>query len=81
MFILVHQDLVVEEKVGFVTSCEIEWVHIKLTGNKTLLVSSFYMPHWDMSDITELRRSLEGLELDNKKTDTSSSQEILTALT
>ena len=42
MFILVHQDLVVEEKVDIVTNCEIEWVQIKLAGNKALLVSSFY---------------------------------------
>ena len=43
-----------------------EWVQIKLTGNKTLLVSSFYMPHGNMSGTTERRRSLEGLKLDNR---------------
>ena len=56
---LVHQDLVAEEKAELVTNCEIEWVQVKLKGNKQLLVSSFYMPHWNMSAVSELRRSLE----------------------
>ena len=49
---LVHQDLVAEEKAELVTSCEVEWVQVKLRGNKNLLVSSFYMPHRNMSDVS-----------------------------
>ena len=59
VFVLVHQDLVAEEKAELVTNCEIEWVQVKLKGNKQLLVSSFYMPDWNMSAVSELRRSLE----------------------
>ena len=79
MFILVHQDPVLRGS-QLLTNCEIEWVQVELTDNKTLLVSSFYMPHRNTSDIKEPRRSFEGLELDLKKTDTSSLK-ILTALT
>ena len=41
VFVLVHQGLVAEEKAELVTNCEIEWVQIKLKGNKQLLMSSF----------------------------------------
>ncbi|KAH3769840.1 hypothetical protein DPMN_171118 [Dreissena polymorpha] len=30
VFVLVHEDLVTEEKAELVTNCEIEWVQIKL---------------------------------------------------
>ena len=66
VFILVHQDLVAEEKAELVTECEIEWVSIKLKGNKNLLVSSYYMPHRNMNDVSELRRSLKSLNLNSK---------------
>ena len=67
VFVLVHQDLVAEEKPELVTSCEVEWVQMKLRGNKNLLVSSFYMPHRNMSDVIELRRSLELVTANKEK--------------
>ena len=66
MFVLVHQDLVAEEKAELVTNCEIVWVQVKRKGNRTLLLSSFYMPHRNMSDVAELRRSLD-LAIDSKE--------------
>ena len=66
MFVLVHQDFVAEEKAELVTNCEMVWVQVKLKGNKTLLVSSFYMPHRNMTDVAELRRSLD-LAMDVKE--------------
>ena len=66
VFVLVHQDLVAEEKAELVTNCEMVWVQVKLKGNKTLLVPSFYMPHRNMSDVAELRRSLD-LAMDIKE--------------
>ena len=62
---LVHQDLIAKEKVEYVTNCEIEWVQIKLKGNKNLLVASFYMPHRNLTDVGELRQSLEKSMPDN----------------
>lgn len=59
VFVLVHEDIVAEEKPEFVTACEVEWVQVKLKGKKDLLVSSFYMPQRKMKDVNELRRSLE----------------------
>ena len=59
VFILVHKDLVALEKTEFVTDCEITWTNLKLKDRKNLMVASFYMPHRDMKDIQELRRSLE----------------------
>lgn len=56
---LVHEDLIAEEKVEFVTNCEVDWVHIKMESKKDLLVSSFYMSHRNISDVRELRKSLE----------------------
>ena len=58
VFVLMHQDLITEEKAEIVNNCKIEWVQVKLKGNKQLLVSSFYMPHRNMSDVNELRWSL-----------------------
>ena len=66
MFALVHEDLVAEEKADLVTDGEMKWVQVNLKGNKNLLVSSFYMPHRNMSDIAEFRRSLE-LDSDGKE--------------
>ena len=54
-----HKDLVVLEKPEFVTDCEITWTNLKLKDRKNLMIASFYMPHRDMKDIQELRRSLE----------------------
>ena len=59
VFVLVHEDLVAEEKADLVTDGEMEWVQVKLKGNKNLIVSSFYMPYRNMADIAELCRSLE----------------------
>ena len=56
-----------EEKPELVTSCEVEWVQVKLRGSKNLLVSSFYMPHRNMSDLSELRRSLELVTANKEK--------------
>ena len=67
VFVLVHQDLVAEEKPELVTSCQVEWVQVKLRGNKNLLVSSFYMPHRNMSDVIQLRRSLELVTANKEK--------------
>ena len=54
------------QKAELVTNCEMVWVQVKLKGNKTLLVSSFYMPHRNMTDVAELRRSLD-LAMDVKE--------------
>ena len=67
VFVLVHQDLVAEEKAELVTSCEVEWVPVKLRGNKNLLISSFHMPHRNTSDVSELRRSLELVTANKEK--------------
>ena len=64
---LVHQDLVAEQKAKLVTSCEVEWAQVKLRGNKNLLVSSFYMPHRYISDVSELRRPLELVTANKEK--------------
>lgn len=40
---------------------------MKLKGKKTLLVSSYYMPHRNMSDVNELRKSLELATNDKEK--------------
>lgn len=45
VFILVHTNLVSEEKTEFVTDCEIVWAKIKLKKNKDLLIETCYMPH------------------------------------
>ena len=66
VFVLVHEDLIAEEKAELATDGEIEWVQVKLNGNKNLLESSFYMPHRNLYDINELRRSLE-LAMDGKE--------------
>ena len=56
-----------EEKTELVTSCEVEWVPVKLRGNKNLLISSFYMPHRNTSNVSELRRSLELVTANKEK--------------
>ena len=67
VFVLVHEDLVAEERADLVTDCEVEWVKVKLKGRKDLLVSSFYMPYRNMDDVNELRKSLELLSKEKDK--------------
>ncbi|WAR06007.1 LORF2-like protein [Mya arenaria] len=67
VFVLIHEDLVAEEKPELVTECELEWVKVKLKGRKDLLVASFYMPHRRMEDVNELRKSLELLDKQKDK--------------
>ncbi|XP_052780575.1 uncharacterized protein LOC128217460 [Mya arenaria] len=59
VFVLVHQDLISEEKPELVTNCEIEWTKVKVKGSKDLLISSFYMPHRSLIHVSELKKSLE----------------------
>ena len=59
VFVLVKQDIIAVEQPQFTTSCEIEWVKVKLKGNKDLYIGSFYMPHRDVNTLKELERSLE----------------------
>jgi hypothetical protein len=58
VFVLVHQDIIASEQPEHVTSCEIVWVKIKLKSSKDLVIGSFYMPHRNMNDVTELDKSL-----------------------
>ncbi|CAG2251960.1 unnamed protein product [Mytilus edulis] len=41
--------------------CEIEWSKIKLKNSKDLFIASYYIPHRNMKDITNLKLSLEKL--------------------
>lgn len=58
VFILVREDILAIEEPEYVTNCEINWVKIKLLGNKDLHVGVFYMPHRNENDLNELDRSL-----------------------
>ena len=67
VFIMVHDSLIVEEQPEFVTNCEIAWVRIKLQGRKDLYAGSFYMPHRNLPDTEELKKSLDKLSSDGSK--------------
>ena len=58
VFILVDKKLTGCEQVKFQSDCEIIWVTVKLQGHKDILIGSFYMPHRNETDITELQKSL-----------------------
>ena len=45
--------------------CELEWVKIKIKGNRDFHIGVFYMPHRIVHDIEELDRSLN-LVTENK---------------
>ena len=45
VFILVREDILSVEEPEYVTNCELEWVKIKIQGNKDLHIGAFYMPH------------------------------------
>ena len=58
VFILAREDILSVEEPEYVTNCELEWVKIKIQGNKDLHIGAFYMPHRNVHDIEELDRSL-----------------------
>ena len=64
VFLLIHKSLTSVESPEFVTNGEMNWAKISLKGHKDLYVGVFYMPHRNMSDLTELEKSLNLL---NKK--------------
>ena len=67
VFILTHKNLVVEEQPDLCTNCEIEWVRIKLLNRKDLYAGVFYMPHRNLPDTEELKRSLSKLTCEGAK--------------
>ena len=50
VFILVHEDILSVEEPEYVTNCELEWVKIKIQGNKDIHNGAFYMPHRNVHD-------------------------------
>jgi hypothetical protein len=58
VFILVYEDILSVEEPEYVTNCELEWVKIKIQGNKNLHIGAFYMSHRNVHDIKELDHSL-----------------------
>ena len=67
VFVMTHNSLIVEEQPEFVTNCEIIWVRIKLQGRKDLFIGTFYMPHRNLHDTEELRKSIDKLTLEGSK--------------
>ena len=65
VLILVREDILSVEVPVYVTNCELEWVKIKIQGNKDLHIGVFYMPHRNVHDIEELDRTLN-LVTENK---------------
>ena len=61
VFLGIHEDLISTEFIEHVTGCEIEWAKIKLKNSKDLFIASYYIPHRNMKDITNLKLSLEKL--------------------
>ena len=59
VFVAVRSNLTAVECVDFVTDCEIDLVKISLKGRQELFVGSFYMPKRNMTDLNNLRQSLE----------------------
>ncbi|CAG2231239.1 unnamed protein product [Mytilus edulis] len=59
VFLGIHEDLISTEFIEHVTGCEIEWAKIKLKNSKDLFIASYYIPHRNMKDITNLKLSLE----------------------
>ncbi|CAC5396159.1 unnamed protein product [Mytilus coruscus] len=59
MFLEIHEDISSTELFEPVTDCEIEWSKIKLKNSKDLYIASYYMPHRNMKDLTNLKLSLE----------------------
>ena len=53
--------------MDFVTDCEIDLVKISLKGRQELFVGSFYMPKRNMTDLNNLRQSLELLNKSKPK--------------
>ena len=49
VFTGVQKGLVATEQPELVTECEIEWTKVRLKNNKDLYLSSFYMPHRNMT--------------------------------
>ena len=47
------------ECVDFVTNCELDLVEIRLKDRQELFVGSFFMPKRNMTDLNNLRQSLE----------------------
>ena len=66
-FVAVRSNLTAVECVDFVTDCEIELVKISLKGRQELFVGSFYMPKRNMTDLNNLRQSLELLNKSKPK--------------
>ena len=59
LFVAVRSNLTAVECVDFVTDCEIDLVKISLKGRQELFVGSFYMPKRNMTDLNNLRQSLD----------------------
>ena len=61
VFILIHKSIVSMENPEFVTNCEIVWAKLHLKGCKELFISTFYMPHRNIQDLTSLDLSLNAV--------------------
>ena len=59
VFVAVRSNLTAVECVDFITDCELELVNVSLKGRQELFVGSFYMPKRNMTDLNNLRQSLE----------------------
>ena len=66
VFVLAHQDLVVEEKPELITECEIQWVKLQIKGRKELFLGTFYMPKRNEKDPNKLDESLKKLSQKGK---------------
>lgn len=66
VFTLVHKSITSTEQPELVTSCEIEWVKIRLQNTKDLFIGTFYMPERRNQDLQELQKSLNQLTGNNK---------------
>ena len=66
VFVLAHQDLVVEEKPELITDCEIQWVKLQIRGRKELYLGTFYMPQRNEKDLSKLDESLAKLSSKGK---------------
>ena len=67
VFVAVRSNLTAVECVDFITDCELDLVKISLKGKQELFVGSYYMPKRNMTDLNNLRQSLELLNKSKPK--------------
>ena len=61
VFLLIRNELISTEEKDLTAECESVWARIKLQNSKDLIVGSFYMPHRNKKDISELEKILSVL--------------------